>query len=78
MSLKDASGLLHAGQAPETLLRTVGPPIQKGSTVLLASAAALYDDKQPTYGRMGLATHQALMEALAALERANAVALFPS
>ena len=78
MSLKDASGLLHAGQAPDSLLRTVGPPIQKGSTVLLPNAAALYDDKQPTYGRAGLATHTALMEALAALEHAASVALFPS
>jgi cystathionine beta-lyase len=78
MSLKDASALLHTGQAPDALLRTVGPPIQKGSTVLLPSAAALYDDKQPTYGRAGLATHHALMEALAALEHASAVALFPS
>jgi cystathionine beta-lyase len=78
MSLKDASRLLHAGQAPEALLRTVGPPIQKGSTVLLPNAAALYDDKQPTYGRTGLATHAALEQALAALEHATAVKLFPS
>ena len=76
--LGDASRLLHTGQVPERLLRTVGPPIQKGSTVLLPSAAALYDDKQPTYGRAGLATHAALTEALAALEHAEAVALFPS
>lgn len=76
--LKDASALLHTGQAPDTLLKTVGPPIQKGSTVLLPNAAALYDDRQPTYGRTGLATHQALTEALAALEHASSVALFPS
>ncbi len=78
MSLRDASRLLHTGHAPDSLLRTVGPPIQKGSTVLLPSAAALYDDKQPTYGRAGLATHMALIEALAALEHAVSVALFPS
>jgi cystathionine beta-lyase len=76
--LKDASALLHSGRAPDSLLRTVGPPIQKGSTVLLPSAAALYDETQPTYGRTGLATHHALIEALAALEHASAVALFPS
>jgi cystathionine beta-lyase len=76
--LKDASALLHSGQAPDNMLRTVGPPIQKGSTVLLRSSAALYDDKQPTYGRAGLATHHALMDALVALEHASAVALFPS
>ena len=76
--MKDASRLLHTGPATEPLLRTVGPPIQKGSTVLLPSAAALYDDKQPTYGRAGLATHAALEQALATLEHATAVKLFPS
>jgi cystathionine beta-lyase len=59
-------------------LRTVGPPIQKGSTVLLENAAALYDDGLITYGREGLATHRALTDALAALENAAAARLFPS
>ncbi len=58
--------------------RTVGPAIQKGSTILLPDAAALYDDGIVTYGRSGLATHQALMDALAGLEGAAAVRLFPS
>jgi cystathionine beta-lyase len=75
---KDSTRLLHTGQAPEPLLRTVGPPIQKGSTVLLPNAAALYDDRQPTYGRAGLATHAALQDALAQLEHATSVKLFPS
>jgi cystathionine beta-lyase len=75
---RDDTRLLHAGHPPEELLRTVGPPIQKGSTVLLPNAAALYDDAQPTYGRAGLASHAALTDALAALENATAVALFPS
>jgi cystathionine beta-lyase len=72
------SRLLHAGQAPDRLERTVGPPIQKGSTVLLPDAASLYDDSRPTYGRQGLATHDALTAALAELEHAAAVRLFPS
>ena len=76
--MKDATRLLHVGVAAEPLLRTVGPPIQKGSTVLLPNAAALYDDTRPTYGRHGLASPEALTQALAALEHATAVALFPS
>jgi cystathionine beta-lyase len=63
---------------PERLARTVGPPIQKGSTVLLPDAASLYDITQPTYGRGGLATQETLISALAELESANTVRLFPS
>ena len=51
----EATRLIRAGKAPPELLRTVGPPIQKGSTVLIGKAAALYDDRRPTYGRGGLA-----------------------
>lgn len=76
--MRDATRLLHTGAAAEPLLRTVGPPIQKGSTVLLPNAAALYDESRPTYGRHGLASHEALIEALAALEHATSVSLFPS
>ena len=38
---REATRLVRAGKAPADLLRTVGPPIQKGSTVLVANAAAL-------------------------------------
>jgi len=75
---KDATRLIRAGQAPGKLAHTVGPPIQKGSTVLLADAASLYDTAQPTYGRGGLATQETLMSALAELEGAAEVRLFPS
>jgi cystathionine beta-lyase len=59
-------------------VRTVGPAIQKGSTVLVDQAADLYDESRPTYGRGGLATHELLASALADLEGATAVRLFPS
>jgi len=75
---REATRLVRAGKAPADLLRTVGPPIQKGSTVLVANAAALYDESRPTYGRAGLATQETLMAALAELEGATAVRLFPS
>jgi cystathionine beta-lyase len=71
--------LIRAGATPRALARTVGPPIQKGSTVLLPDAASLYDDdRHVTYGRQGLAAHEALREALAVLEGAVGVALYPS
>ncbi len=62
----------------EELPRTVGPPIIKGSTVLLTDPASLYDESLPTYGRGGLATQNALSAALAELEDARDVRLFPS
>ena len=74
----EATRLIRAGKAPKDLLRTVGPPLQRGSTVLVPNAAALYDERRPTYGRAGLAAQQALMEALAELEGAANVKLFPS
>jgi len=75
----DETRLAHAGAPPERLARTVGPPIQKGSTVLLPDAASLYDDDgQLTYGRAGLAAQAALQDALATLEGAVGVSLYPS
>ncbi len=67
--------VLHAAaQGP----RTVGPPIERGSTVIMNSAEALYDDALLTYGRSGLSTQKTLCEALAELEGARHVSLFPS
>ncbi len=74
----DATNLIRSGKAAAKLARTVGPPVQKGSTVLLPDAASLYDDRQPTYGRGGLATQEALKNALAEMEGAAGVRLFPS
>jgi cystathionine beta-lyase len=77
--MDEKTRLIRAGAAPEPLAKTVGPPIQRGSTVLLPNAAALYEhDGQPTYGRQGLAAQAALQDALATLEHAVGVALFPS
>jgi cystathionine beta-lyase len=75
---RDSTRLIRAGQPPAELLRTVGPPIQKGSTVLIGKAADLYDDARPTYGRGGLAAQDTLASALAELEGARVVTLFPS
>ena len=77
--MSDETRLIHAGQVEGALARTVGPPIQKGSTVLLPNAAALYDDANHlTYGRAGLSAQTALQAALAELEGAAGVTLYPS
>jgi cystathionine beta-lyase len=75
---REATRLIRAGKARADLLRTVGPPVQKGSTVLVPNAAALYDTRRPTYGRAGLAAQETLTSALAELEGARTVKLFPS
>jgi cystathionine beta-lyase len=60
-------------------VQTVNPVIQKGSTVLLPHAGALYDDDAfITYGRAGLGAHEALKVALCELEQAASVELYPS
>jgi cystathionine beta-lyase len=74
----EATRLIRAGKPPESLSRTVGPAIQKGSTVLLPDAASLYDTDLPTYGRGGLAAQNTLMDALCELEGAATAKLFPS
>jgi cystathionine beta-lyase len=77
--MDEKTRLIRAGAAPEKLVKTVGPPIQRGSTVLLPDAQALYDhDQGITYGRQGLAAQSTLQDALAELERAVGVALYPS
>ena len=77
--MADETRLIRAGAIHKDLVKTVGPPIQKGSTVLLPDAASLYDDDNYiTYGRAGLSAHDALRDALAMLEGAVGVALYPS
>ena len=75
--MDEETRLIHAGQTDGLPARTVGPPVQRGSTVLLPNARALYDGTLG-YGRAGLAAQFALMDALAELEGATAVQLFPS
>lgn len=76
--MDEQTRLIHEGRTPQSLARTVGPPVQRGSTVLLPNARALYDGTSLSYGRSGLASHVALAEGLAALEGAERVALYPS
>ena len=73
-----ATRLIHAAPEPGPLSRTVGPVIQRGSTVLMDDAASLYDDSQVTYGRAGLSAQQALSHALMDLEGAAGCQLLSS
>jgi cystathionine beta-lyase len=75
--MDEKTRLIHARGKPRPLARTVGPPVQKGSTVLLPNAEALYGEKLG-YGRAGLEAQFTLMDALAELEGATSVQLYPS
>ncbi|HEV7384171.1 MAG TPA: hypothetical protein VGN89_04775, partial [Phenylobacterium sp.] len=62
---RDETRLIRAGHSDRPAATTVGPAIQKGSTVLLPDAASLYDDANAlTYGRQGLSAQFALQAAL--------------
>jgi cystathionine beta-lyase len=75
--MDEETRLIRAGRTPTKLPKTVGPPIQRGSTVLLPNAKALYGEKIG-YGRAGLAAQMTLADALCELEGAHAVQLYPS
>jgi cystathionine beta-lyase len=72
--------LIRAGVAEgqDARVRTVGPMLQRASTVILPNAAALYDETRPTYGMNSLAVHDALLAGLKELEHATHVELFSS
>lgn len=75
--MDEETRLIHAGHVEALRAKTVSPPVQRGSTVLLPNAKALYDGTLG-YGRAGLSAQFALMDALAELEGATAVQLYPS
>lgn len=74
----EATRLIGAGFRGGRASRTVGPPVERGSTVLMPDAASLYDDSLVSYGRAGLGVQAILCDALAELEGARTVQLFPS
>ncbi|WP_084419062.1 cystathionine beta-lyase [Henriciella litoralis] len=57
--------------------RTVNPPVERASTVLLPDREQLYNAK-PGYGRMGLSVHRELEAAMCELEGASDARLTPS
>jgi len=74
-----ATLLTHVGPSRSALrTRTVSPPLQRGSTVLMPDAASLYVSDHPTYGMNSHAVHEALTLGLKALEHAAYAELFTS
>ena len=71
--------LIHAGE-PRRLRRRApsGRRCSAARPCCCDKAAALYDERLATYGRGGLSTQDALCAALAELEHADTVRLFPS
>jgi cysteine-S-conjugate beta-lyase len=67
----------HGQSDANTLPRTVNPPIQRGSTVLMPTAESLYSTHL-SYGRQGLSAQMALSEALTELEGGAGACLYPS
>ncbi len=67
--MKDDTQIIHTrlGRGP---VKTVNPPIERGSTVLLPTREILYGDGK-VYGRMGLTVHRELEAALCLLENAE-------
>lgn len=76
--MDEETRLIRKASSSEIKAKTVNPPIQRGSTVLMPNAASLYDDDQMSYGITGLASPAALQAALAELEGAADVTLYPS
>lgn len=76
--LSKRTRLLHAGSGGDFSPRTVAPPLQRGSTVLMDDAKSLYDYSKVSYGRSGLAMQNALAEAVGELEGAGPARLYPS
>lgn len=70
--------LLRTGAGGSATAKTVAPPLQRGSTVLLPDAKSLYDYSLVSYGRLGLSMQTALAEAVGELEGAPPARLFPS
>lgn len=59
--------------------RPVNPPIERGTTILMAKSADLFDEgRGVTYGLSGLSVHRALEAGIAELEGAAEVYLAPS
>jgi cystathionine beta-lyase len=78
MPMDEDTRLIRSGSSSALPARTVNPPIQRGSTVLMPNAASLYDDNQISYGITGLSSPAALQVALAELEGSPDVTLYPS
>ena len=77
-NFSESTHLIHGDSICDRLQRTPGPPIQRGSTVLLSSCDQVYDASLVSYGRIGLSTQRTLRDALRDLEHADEAFIYPS
>ena len=70
--------LAHAGRDAKRSEGAVNPPIQRATTLILEDADDLYDSPAKTYALQGMATQDALKDALLAVEGGAGVTLAPS
>lgn len=70
--------LTHAARDRKLTQGGVNPVVQRASTVIVESAAKLFEPGGWTYGRHGTATHEALKQALVEIEGAEHCALVAS
>jgi cystathionine beta-lyase len=76
--ISESTRAVRAGAKAKIQARTVNPPIQRGSTVLMPSGKSMYDSSLPSYGRSGLSPHGALTEALSEMEGGAGCTLYPN
>ncbi len=70
--------LTHAARDRKLTQGGVNPVVQRASTVIVESAAKLFEPGGWTYGRHGTATHEALRQCLSEIEGAEHCVLLPS
>jgi cysteine-S-conjugate beta-lyase len=70
--------LVQAGRAQHGAEGGVNPPVQRASSLLFQSVAALYADDQRTYGLDGMLVHDAVRDAVNAIEGGAGASLVPS
>ena len=70
--------LTHAGRDRKLTQGGVNPVVQRASTVIVESAAKLFEPGGWTYGRHGTVTHEALKQALVEIEGSEHCALVAS
>ncbi|MDP3738004.1 MAG: cystathionine beta-lyase [Hyphomonadaceae bacterium] len=75
---KLSTRIAHAGRDRKLTQGGVNPVVQRASTVIVESAAKLFEPGGWTYGRHGTATHEALKQALVEVEDARHCALAAS
>lgn len=73
-----ATTLVRAGRDRARGEHTVNPPIQRASTIILDRVDQLYDDDIKTYGLEGMGVHEALADAILAIEGGVGATLTPS